>query len=152
MSDWRSDITDALSACYKVAELAGVPLGLEELDVEFLDAPHQPPRFLPQGKMAIYGFWGLGQWLKIGMVGPNSNARYTSQHYNVGSAPSTLAGSLAHDQRMVEVAGFDATAPGAWIKSSCSRVNILLSTTLGRELLALLEAFLHVCLNPRYEP
>jgi hypothetical protein len=86
-----------------------------------------------------------------GMVEPKSQARYVSQHYNAGSALTTLAGSLTHDQRMIEVPGFDMAAPGACIKSSCNRVNILLSAALGRELLALLEAFLHVRMNPRYE-
>ncbi len=151
MTDWRTDITHALADFRKVAELAGVRLDIAQLEVEFLPAPHKPPTSLPKGKMAVYGFWSSGQWLKIGMVGPKSKARYTSQHYNADSAPSTLAGSLVHDQRMAEVMGFDATVPGAWIKSSCNRVNILLSATLGRELLALLEAFLHVRLNPRYE-
>jgi hypothetical protein len=151
MTDWKKDITDALADFCKVAALAGIHVELAQFDIEFLDAPHRPPRSLPAGKMAIYGFWNSGQWLKVGMVGPNSQARYVSQHYNAGSALSTLAGSLAHDQRMAEVEGFDATAPGAWIKSSCNRVNILLSATLGRELLALLEAFLHVRFNPCYE-
>lgn len=151
MKDWRTDITDALADFCKAAGLAGVHVDLGQFDVEFRDAPHRPPSSLPSGKMAIYGFWNSGQWLKIGMVGPNSQARYVSQHYNSGSALSTLAGSLAHDQRMAGVVGFVAAAPGAWIKSSCNRVNILLSATLGRELLALLEAFLHVRLNPRYE-
>ena len=151
MTDWKTDITDALADFCKVAELAAVHVELAQFDVEFLDAPHRPPSSLPADKMAIYGFWGLNQWLKIGMVGPKSKARYTSQHYNAGSAPSTLAGSLAHDRRMAEVADFDTAAPGAWIKSSCSRVNILLPATFGLELLALLEAFLHVRFDPRYE-
>lgn len=151
MTDWKTGIADALADFCKVAELAGVHVELAQFDVEFLDAPHRPPSSLPAGKMAIYGFWGLNQWLKIGMVGSKSKARYTSQHYNAGSALSTLAGSLAHDERMAEVAGFDAAVPGGWIKSSCNRVNILLPATIGRELLALLEAFLHVRLNPRYE-
>ena len=150
MTDWQTDITDALADFCKVVELAGVQLDAAQLKVEFLPAPHKPTK-LPTGKMAIYGYWGLNQWLKIGMVGPNSQARYVSQHYNAGSAGSTLPGSLIHDQRMAEIPGFDAAVPGTWIKSSCNRVNILLSATLGRELLALLEAFLHVRLNPRYE-
>jgi len=151
MTDWKMDMTDALADFCKVAELARVHIELAQLDVEFLAAPHRPPSSLPAGEMAIYGFWSSGQWLKIGMVGPKSQARYTSQHYNAGSAPSTLAGSLAHDQRMAGIADFDATAPGSWIKSSCSRVNVLLPATFSWELLALLEAFLHVRFNPRYE-
>jgi hypothetical protein len=151
MTDWKTDVAGALADFCKVAELAGVHVDLAQFSVEFLDAPHRPPSSLPSGKMAVYGFWSSGQWLKIGMVGPNSQARYVSQHYNVGSALSTLAGSLVHDQRMAEVPGFDTAVPGAWIKSSCSRVNVLLPATLDRKLLALLEAFLHLRFNPRYE-
>lgn len=101
--------------------------------------------------MAVYGFWGDGRWLKIGKVGPNSNARYTSQHYIAGSALSTLAGSLAKDTAMNGVVGFDPRAPGVWIRASTHRVNILLPATRERALLSLLEAFLHLRLRPRYE-
>lgn len=64
MSDWWADITNALDAFVTVAELAGSPIRRDELDVEFLEAPHKPPASLPAGKMAIYGFWGAGEWLK----------------------------------------------------------------------------------------
>jgi len=151
MSNWRADITEALAAFVKVAELSGVPIPKDEFEVVFLEGPHKSPTSLPYGKMAIYGFWGDGTWLKIGMAGAKSQARYTSQHYNRGSALSTLAASLAGDPRMSNVAGFDAAAPGAWIKSSCHRVNILLSTKYARSMLAMLEAFLHIRLRPRYE-
>ena len=151
MSDWRVDVTDALVAFSRVTELAGVQVNRNQIDVDFHDAPHRPPSSLPAGKMAIYGFWGLGRWLKIGMVGPKSQARYTSQHYKRGSAISTLAASLANDPAMADVAGLDPAAPGAWIRSSCHRVNILLPSALGRPVLALLEAFLHLRLRPRYE-
>ena len=114
-------------------------------------APQRPPARLPVGRMAVYGFWGDGVWLKIGKAGPNSNARYTSQHYNPGSAQSTLAASLAGDSHMLTVAGFDPHTPGAWIKASAHRVNILLPSQRRKELLSLLEAFLHLRWKPRYE-
>ena len=101
--------------------------------------------------MAVYGFWYDGQWLKIGKVSPNSNALYVSQHYNKGSAMSTLAGSLANDPRTGLVAEFDTNDAGAWIRTATSRVNILLPATRHLALLSLLEAFLHVRLRPRYE-
>jgi len=41
--------------------------------------------------------------------------------------------------------------PGAWISAETHRVNILLSARREPELLALLEAFLHLRLRPRYE-
>lgn len=150
MSDWRVDITDALDAFVTVADLAGSPIRWEEFILEFLEAPHTPPTTLPAGKMAIYGFWGAGEWLKIGKAGPKTKARCTSQHYNPGSAPSTLADSLAQDPKMLDLPDFDPARPGDWIKSHTHRVNILLSSRRGKRMLALIEAFLHVRLNPRY--
>lgn len=151
MTDWRTDIQEALGAFQTVAELGHSPLTDGDLEVEYLDAPHRPPSRLPTGKMAIYGFWGDGCWLKIGMAGPNSAARYTSQHYNSGSAPSTLAGSLVVSKLMSSVADFDRTRPSDWIRSSTHRVNVLIPAGKPRELLSLLEAFLHLRLRPRHE-
>jgi hypothetical protein len=149
--DWRSQVEAALDAFVAVATLAQTTLSPAQIEVTFLDAPHTPPSSLPAGRMAVYGYWGNGAWLKIGIAGPKSQARYTSQHYSLRSAPSTLAKSLAGDGRMLSCNGFDARAPAGWIKSSCHRVNILLPMECGRDVLALLEAFLHVRLKPRYE-
>ncbi|MSQ28171.1 MAG: hypothetical protein EXR51_08555 [Dehalococcoidia bacterium] len=151
VSDWRQDIENALVVFRQVAGLAGDPVGERDLEVEYLPAPHRAPTRLPDGKMAIYGFWSAGQWLKVGMVGPNSNARYTSQHYHAGSAPSTLAASLLRDLAMALAPGFQRPDPGAWIKAVTHRVNILMPTSRDKELLPLLEAFLHLRLKPRYE-
>lgn len=148
---WSRQITDALSDFQVESELAGNPVTFGAEQVEFCAAPHRQPPTLPKGMMAVYGFWRNGEWLKIGMVGPKSNARYTSQHYNPGSARSTLAGSLQKDERMVGIPGFDPSNPGLWIKSATSRVNILLPSESGKGLLASLEAFLHERLKPRYE-
>jgi hypothetical protein len=101
--------------------------------------------------MAIYSFWHAEAWLKIGKVGPNSQARYISQHYNPGSAQSTLAKSLADDPHMKQMPSFDRNYPGDWIKKHTSRVNILLDKDKSKPLLALLESFLHARLRPRYE-
>lgn len=151
MSDWRSEVEGAVRDFVTVATLAGVPLSQEDVEIEFKKAPHTPPKSLPAGKMAVYGFCYDGEWLKIGMAGPNSNARYASQHYNPGSAPSTLASSLIKDPDVSEKHGFSELAPGYWIKLKTHRVNILMSSTHDKALLALLEAFLHVRLSPRYE-
>jgi hypothetical protein len=151
MTDWRGDLESALASFLAVAELAGEPVLPGDLRIEFLPAPHRRPSRLPAGTMAVYGFWGDGGWLKIGKAGPKSDARYTSQHYNAGSAISTLAGSLQNDPHMRRVADFDTDNPGVWIKAATHRVNILVSAQRPRELLSLLEAFLHLRLGPRYE-
>ena len=151
MNSWRDDIETGITAFLTVAELAGDPIARADLVIEYLAAPHRAPTRLPAGKMAVYGFWGDGSWLKIGKVGPNSNARYTSQHYNLGSAQSTLAGSLVNDSHMLAVAEFDPNASGVWIKAAAHRVNILMPASRQPGLLALLEAFLHLRVRPRYE-
>lgn len=148
---WRGQIVAALSDFQVVSELAGNPVTFGADNVEFCPAPHRQPPTLPKGMMAVYGFWWNGEWLKIGKAGPNSNARYTSQHYNPRSSRSNLAHSLETDEKMVGVPGFDPSNPGIWIKSATSRVNILLPSERGTGLLALLEAFMHVRLRPRYE-
>lgn len=151
MTDWKAAMEEALKDFVTVASLARAPVGLEDLQVEYLEAPHKLPRHLPAGKTAVYGFWHEGEWLKIGMAGPNSNARYTSQHYNPNSAGSALAASLADDRRVSGWPGFNPNAPGDWIESATNRVNILLDSRHGMLLPALLESYLYVRLRPRYE-
>ena len=148
---WRNDILQSLDAFVEVAALAGIPWSNSDTNMEFLDAPHRPPTRLPKGYMAVYGFWYAGTWLKIGKVGPKSNARYTSQHYIAGSAGSTLAGSLCKCSVMKSVPGFRPSDAGLWIKENTCRVNILLSESKPPEVLSLIEAFLHARLKPRYE-
>lgn len=151
MTDWRAEMAEALRCFLDVTRLGGITLEPEQLSVEYLPAPHRAPSRLPTGRMAVYAFWGDGTWLKIGKAGPNSNARYTSQHYNAGSAPSTMAASLVNSPIMASVADFDRLAPGEWIRTAAHRVNVLLPSTQPRELLSLLEAFLHLRLRPRHE-
>jgi hypothetical protein len=151
VSDWKSMVSDAVKDFQTVADLARCPLGSNDFQIEYLESPHKPPSRLPLGKMAVYGFWHEGEWMKIGLAGPNSSARYTSQHYNQNSAQSTLAGSLCRDPRVAICKGFDISAPGNWIKTRCHRVNILLDSRYGPLVLAMLEAFLHLRLRPRYE-
>ena len=134
--NWREDILSALRDFEKVSELAGDHLVLGDVKVEFLPAPHKPPKRLPAGWAAVYGFWHSNDWLKVGYAGPKSSPRYTSQHYT-GAAPSTLAHSLQKD--------------AAWVKRETSRVNIRLPSTTTKSLGLLLEAFLHVRLRPKYE-
>jgi hypothetical protein len=151
LPDWRSDIETALADFTVVADLARFPLSVQDLECEYCAAPHRPPSRLPAGKMAVYGFWGHGSWLKIGKAGAKTQARYTSQHYNPESAPSTLAASLSRDNRMKSLADFNPDRPGEWIKTSTHRINILLDVKHGTVLLSLLESFLHARLRPRYE-
>jgi len=134
-----------------VAQLAGVTLAADDLRVEALPAPHAPPTRLPAGYMAVYVFTHDGDVLKVGKVGPKSQARYTSQHYNAGSAPSTLAASMIADADHLGLGGVERAEVGNWIRTNVDRVNILLRADLGVPVLTLLESFLQCRLRPRYE-
>ena len=133
-----------------VARLARVPLAAEDIRVEALPAPHTPTRLLA-GQMAVYVFTHGDDVLKVGKVGPKSQARYTSQHYNPGSAKSTLAASMIADAERLGLGEVDIAEIGNWIRSNVDRVNILLPASLGIRVLTLLEGFLQCRLRPRYE-
>ena len=148
---WDKQLTDTLKDFQTVASLAGHSLDTTSIAVELLSAPHRQPKRLPQGMMAVYGFWWDGSWLKIGKAGLKTKARYTSQHYT-GSAMSTLAGSLRADPEFInKKTGFSVASPGDWIKAETNRFNILIPGVHGILLVALLEAFLHLRLRPLYE-
>ena len=151
MTDWCEEIEGSVRDFLAVAMLAGEPISLEEIAIECLSAPHRPPRSLPVGTRAVYGFWHAGSWLKIGRAGPKSQARYTSQHYNVNSSVSNFGRSLMADPMLLAIVGSDPLAVGEWIRTSTNRVNILLPASRSPELLSLLEAFLHVRFRPRFE-
>lgn len=151
MSDWRQEIQSAMNDFSAVCKLAGVSFSSSALAIEFLTAVHRPPSRLPLGKMAVYAFHWNNTWLKIGIAGPKSNARYTSQHYNAESAPSTLAASLLKDEEFRIREPVAERDIAGWIRSNANRANILFDETLGDDLLRLAEAFLHVRLRPKYE-
>ncbi len=111
--------------------------------------PHVP-RTLKRGKMGIYTFLYEDDFLKIGKAGPNSNARFFSQHYLPGSAQSNLSRSILADDRMSGL-GITEENVGDWIKQNTRRIDILLDASLGIFTLELIEAALHYKYEPRYE-
>lgn len=135
----------------KVASLAGIKLSGDDLSVECLRAPHKPPNRLPVGKAAVYVFCYKDHALKVGKVGPNSAARYTSQHYSPKAANSTLAASILKHGREIGVHGMTEPAVGSWIKANTHRYNFLLDSSYPIRLLTLLESFLQCKLDPVFE-
>jgi hypothetical protein len=146
---WQEEAEAALADFREVARLGGIELDTGWASVEWLQMPHRAPPHMPAGKMAVYAFWGDGAWLKVGKAGPNSQPRYTSQHYNAGSAKSTLAASLISSPPSGPK--LDPQTCGEWIRANTHRFNILVPSDRPRELLSLLEAFLHLRLRPRFE-
>jgi hypothetical protein len=65
----------------------------------------------------------------VGRVGPNSNARFQSQHYNPGSAMSSLARSLLEGEGLWSYLGIERlndTDMGAWIRRNTDRDHFYL--------------------------
>ena len=134
-----------------VANLAGFSLAARDLTVESLRAPHRPPIRLPPGKVAVYLFDHDGRVLKVGKAGPNSNARYTSQHYSPGAAQSTLAASLLKRGAEIGIRDLTDSNVGDWIRANTDRHNFLLDSSYPIRLLTLLESFLQCRLDPGFE-
>lgn len=134
-----------------VAEIADVSVPPTALAIERLSAPHKPPSSLPKGKMAVYVFEWKGHCLKVGKVGPNSQARYTSQHYSPSSSSSNLAKSLIAGREELGIPTVSESNVGRWIKENVDRTNFLLDVGCGVPVLTLLESFLQCRLRPRFE-
>lgn len=134
-----------------VAELAGIQINDEDIQIENLIAPHTPPSSLPNGRMAVYVFFWNNQCLKVGKVGSKSQARFTSQHYHHKSSNSNLSKSVLKDKSAMGISQIDEESVGDWIRQNTDRINFLLPDKLGIPTLSLLEAFLHCRMQPRFE-
>lgn len=109
---------------------------------------------LDSDTMAVYVFTYGETCLKVGKVGSNSRARYTTQHYLPGSSRSNLARSLSHADGWARVPGAPALtidSAGQWIMDQTTRMNFILDARFGMPVLNLLEAFLQCRLRPVFE-
>ena len=143
---------DILNKILKIARLTHEVFALyDKVDFEVI---HQPKgnhnRSLKKGEMAVYTFFYGDQCLKVGQVGPNSNARYRYQHYGF-NAKSTLAKSLVNDKTLN--LGLNETNVGEWIKNNCDRYDVIIKVPEKKSklLLNLYEGALQYCLGPKYE-
>jgi len=141
---------DIVERFVEVCRLADVDISASDILIETLPAPHRPTGLSP-GRMGIYIFSFKGTVLKVGKAGPNSDARFRSQHYNPTSAASTLAASILKDGRPVGNPTVDLQSVGDWIKDQTDRLNLTLKADVGIEILTLLEAFTQCLLRPVYE-
>jgi hypothetical protein len=139
------------------AERFGVPGWPARLHTEYLPAPHQPKPLRP-GHGAVYVFAladhdtseaGAGRVLKVGRVGPYSNARFQSQHYSPTSARSTLANSLITYQLLWPWLGIDhldVSTVRAWMLAHLDRANVYVPAT-SRKLIPHLEMYVRARLG-----
>jgi len=136
---------------------------LLDVEVESLGVPHKP-KSLPKSRQGVYAFQLGKAWLKVGKAGPNSNARWVSQHYKATRSLSNLAWSLfqyAHlssfEHPSLPVTLRDELKPvhpdqiGDWIKQHTARVNFLIKAEVGPSCLSQLERIAQVILKPVFE-
>lgn len=142
-------IEDRINQFIHALALAGIQLDKTKITIDDLGCPHKP-NGLPKGKMAVYLFEKGNDFLKIGKAGPNSDARFRSQHYSPYRAQSNLASSLLNDPDAA-TNSLDESNIDDWIKTNVRRIDILLDADVGIFILNFLEAFLHCALNPKYE-
>ena len=142
-------LDDFLSA----AERGGIEISRDAIDFETLAMPHKSPNSLPKGKVAVYIFSDKKCVLKVGQVGPNSQSRYTSHHYNPSSSGSNLSKSLLKDEYVKQEYNLNLTPEtvGEWIKQNTDRVNFFVDASYYGPVLNLLEAFVQCRLDPVYE-
>ena len=129
----------------------GIEISQNAIDFEILPMPHSPPSRLPKRKVAVYIFSDKERVLKVGRVGPNSQARYTSHHYDPESSDSNLSKSLLADEHAKGKYGLSQGTVGEWIKKNTDRVNFIIDADYYGPVLNLFEAFVQCRLNPVYE-
>jgi hypothetical protein len=145
----------------QAAAQSGSPCGT--ITHEHQAAPHAP-HCLPSGMCAVYVFSlcacqgrtcpaGPNRVLKVGKAGPNSNARFQSQHYDALRAESTLAGSLLKSRLLWTYLGITDINQGnvsEWIKKHTDRDHFFLAAT-SVKALGDLERFIKAKLGPVFE-
>ena len=144
--NYQKEFKDIIVA---VSSALGQPIDLDEIEIIDRGVPHTPANLKP-GTMGVYTFLYKDQFLKIGKAGPNSNPRFSSQHYNPGSSSSCLADSILEDPDMT-VHNLTVKSVGKWIKQNCRRIDILIGAGLDIFTLELIESSLHYKYKPKYE-
>jgi hypothetical protein len=143
------DLTPVIEKLKNALQIAGSDIN--KFNIEILDrgCPHTPTP-LPRGKMAIYMFRHDKEILKTGKVGPNSNARFQTQHYSSGSSKSNLAKSLLNDGEG-PCRELSVNEIGEWMQKNLHRTDIIIDANAGMEVLSFVESFLHLHFLPKYE-
>jgi hypothetical protein len=91
--------------------------------------------------------------LKVGKVGPKSNARFQSQHYNPGSSNSNLAKALLASRGLwlyLGITALDESTVASWIKNHFDRDNFYLDAA-DVEHLGALEKYIKARFGPAFE-
>ena len=100
------------------------------------------------GHYAVYAFFHGHDWLKVGHA--TYPQRFSSQHYGIRRAGSTLAKDIWAQPGRLGYQG-DENGLGGWMLDHLGRANVLVPQDWGKPLVALLEHWLILQLAPRFE-
>jgi hypothetical protein len=152
-----ADFAGAASAC----AVPGWPCVVQ---TEVIRAPQGRQPVLPVGSGAVYVFAlsaeagrrapaGPGAVLKVGRVGANSGARFSSQHYSHTSAGSSLAKSLLRYRVMwpwLGIESLDASTVKSWMLQNLDRAHFFVPGE-HREVIAELEVYVRARVGSVFE-
>lgn len=151
------ELNGILSEFATVAQRLDLPGWPTTLEIENPPAPHKP-KALPPGFGAVYIFAlsdastaqaGPGCVLKVGRVGPNSNARFQSQHYSPTSSRSNLANSILGYPALWSWLGIDHLDPPTirdWMLTHLDRAHVYVPAS-SAELIPQLEMYVRARLG-----
>jgi hypothetical protein len=142
---------------------AGFTLPKHPIKHQLVVPPHKELRLEP-GMAAVYAFTltadhgancsaGPNRAIKVGLVGPNSLARFASQHYLPMSSGSNLARSLLDGRLLWPYLGIDnldQSTVGSWIRTHTDRDHFFLSAQ-DRNLRLSLERYVRATLGSIFE-
>lgn len=125
------------------------PLDTSLFQVEVLPPPHFP-RAMPPGKQAVFAFYWpkRERFLLIGLAGPNSNARFQSQHYLPASSGSNLARKILQHKDEIGIEDLDESTIGLWMKGNLARINVYLPADVSKEVLRYFKDYLKLTWKP----
>jgi hypothetical protein len=96
---------------------------------------------------------GGGRVLKVGKAGPNTAARFTSQHYSSRAARSTLAGSIIRYPILwpwLGITAEDTASIRSWMTANLDRLHIFVRQP-SPEFLTTLELYVRARVGSVYE-
>ena len=127
------------------------PISRDTIEIEVFPPPHFP-KALPTGKQAVFAFYWPEQdrFLMVALSGPNSNARFQSQHYLPTSSGSNLARKILQQKEVLGIGDVDENTVGLWMKGNLARVNFYLPADIGKEVLKYFKDYLRLTWRPAF--
>jgi len=127
------------------------PISRDAIKIEVLPPPHFP-KALPPGKQAVFAFYWpeKDRFLAVALAGPNSNARFQSQHYLPASSGSNLARKILQHKGALGIDDVDENTVGLWMKGNLARVNFYLPASINKEVLKYFKDYLKLTWKPAF--